>query len=687
MSDASSDAASLFDQGFSAHCSGRLDEAERCYKTLLSVDPLHTNAHRLLGLLFLQHGKHDKAISSLTKAVGLSPNDSVALSDLAHAQRISGFYDEALASISQAAILDPDSGLIHFRRGMILNSLRRYSEAEDSLRKAQDLPPEIKDISLHLGNALLSQGKYGDATVSFMAAIKHEPKNATAWTNCGISLAALGQDVQALDSFNQALELDPKHKTARTHRAKLYIKAGNHIRALSDMNILAAHYKDDADVLYNRGTMLAKLDMLERAIQDFKHALDLSPHDNEIRANYARTLIELDMLDEARDILEIGLQKDEKNGELRNLLGAAFNGFGKLDESLKHLQQAYAYTPDNLDTLHNLGLTYDDMGRPADAISIYNEALKLSPNNPDILLCRSLSHMMMGNFATAGKDFQARTRRQRHAVAIRHNDLPIWDGKDLGDTPLVIHAEQGYGDTLQFSRFISLARQRTRHIVVEAPAPLLRLLKNLPDIDTVTDNAYGLAEVQCPLPDLPFVLGLGEATIAPVTAYLSAPQDVMIQWSEKIAASKQSKIGIAWQGRKETRRAPHLIRGIPLKDMLAALPQDALLYPLQKDITDQDKEILSADNRVQDFTSDIRDFADSAAIAENMDLIVSIDTSPAHLALALAKPTYVLLPYSADWRWMTSPDTTPWYPTGTLLRQTIPGDWNAPLKRLSESFN
>ncbi|MBN2751672.1 MAG: O-linked N-acetylglucosamine transferase, partial [Rhodospirillaceae bacterium] len=261
------------------------------------------------------------------------------------------------------------------------------------------------------------------------------------------------------------------------------------------------------------------------------------------------------------------------------------------------------------------------------------------------------------------------------------------DGEPLPSGTLLLYAEQGFGDTLQFCRFITTAAIHAHRVIVEAPEPLLRLLRNIPNIAQVSTNA-DTADAACALPDLPHALNLSAAAIAASGApYLSVPEDAQHIWAPRLETIASPRIGMAWRGRAETRPGTHLKRSLPLADLLAHLPAQASLFPLQIDITPDEATQLSDDPRVCDLTADIADFADTAALAAAMDVIVTIDTAPAHLALALGLPTWVLLPFSPDWRWGREPETTLWYPTARLFRQPAPGDWDAVLSQVKQALS
>jgi len=562
-----------------------------------------------------------------------------------------------------------------------------WLSAQTAFRALLDRDPTHAGTWNNHGIALRSLGNPRAALESFAASLRYRPDHTETQFNHAITQIELGNTKEALNELTHILSVAPSHQGGLFKRGTLLSSQGDYTAALSDFTALLALNPDDANAFYNRGTVYTHLKQFPEALQDFTTATRLRPHDLDGLENLARTYLELNRPKEAMAIAEATLNVAPDNAKFLNICGMALTTLGHLDQALAAHQNAYKHAPQFLDNLHNLGLVLDDIGQPQDAINVYTKALKISPNNPDIRVCRGLSLMMQGDFSAAWTDFNARGNRSRHAVVTRHTHLAKWNGENLDKTPLIIHAEQGFGDTLQFARFIPLVLPRVKHVIVEAPAPLIRLLETIPGVTTVTDNAMAPRTMQCPLLELPSVLGLNKAGILnPVGKYLAVPASAKHTWDQRIPPSQNLRIGIAWKGRPETRTGKHLTRGVPLAALLEALPKSAEIYPLQKDITTNDAKVLAADPRIHNETHNISDFADSAAIADKMDVIATIDTAPAHLALALARPTYVLLPYAADWRWMQAPEATPWYATAKLLRQETPGQWDTVLERLQISL-
>ncbi len=698
-----------FPAALAAHRRGDLDTALAGYRASLSQAPDAPEILRLFGLALYQRGALAEARNVLSRAAALHPP---AGADLALPLLDLGEAKAALAVLDAAIAATPDDADAWSRRGRALLALARPEEAADSLNRAVDLTPygieaifnlgcaelalahwdaarDCFDAVLTLaadhsaawnnrGIALLRRGRAGVALASFDAALERRPNHAETQFNRAAALIALERLPEALEALDQTLTRAPGHRGARLERARVHARAGRRAAAIADLDAVLAADPGDADALYNRGTLLAREDRFAEAARDLAAAAAFSPGDADIRENLSLALVECGRADEALAAAEAGLAATPGHPGLLNARGEALVALGRLTEGLAAHQAATAADPARLNAWHDLGLVLDDLGRPQDALAAYERALALSPGAPDIRLCRALSRLTLGEFAEAWPDFSSRFFRKRRPVARRCSELPEWNGRPV--ETLLLAAEQGYGDTLQFGRFIPLAAQRAERLVVEAPSPLLRLLAAQPGIAATA--AETCADACCPLPDLP--RRLGPAPVA--AAWLTVPPEAAAHWAGRLADLPHPRIGIAWSGRAETRRGPHLTRAVPLARLLAALPAGAAIVPLQKDVDAPDAATLEADTRVRPLSAGIGDFADVAGIAAAVDLTVSIDSAPIHLALALGLPAWALLPFSADWRWGLPGQVSPWYPEARVFRQAAPGDWAEPLAALAAAL-
>jgi hypothetical protein len=260
---------------------------------------------------------------------------------------------------------------------------------------------------------------------------------------------------------------------------------------------------------------------------------------------------------------------------------------------------------------------------------------------------------------------------------------PLWLGQnEIAGKTVLLHAEQGFGDTIQFCRYVPLVTARSARVILEVQEPLRELMASLAGTTQVVplDSVLPDFDVQCPLLSLPLAFKTRLATIPSAVPYLGAPSQAVMDWDTSLGPKRRPRIGLAWSGRP-THKNDHN-RSIPLGALLPLLDIDATFVSLQKDVRPADAKVLNERSDLLHFGDEIRDFADTAAIISNLDLVIAIDTSVVHLAGALAKPVWVLLPFMPDWRWLLDRDDSPWYPTARLFRQDATQAWDNVIARV-----
>jgi len=362
----------------------------------------------------------------------------------------------------------------------------------------------------------------------------------------------------------------------------------------------------------------------------------------------------------------------------------ALKRLGRLEEALIGYENALQLKADYPIALTNRGTVMEAMGRFDEALSAYDQALKIDPNYAEASWNKAALCLLLGDFAQGWPLFESRWRVQAHGLRARQCAQPLW----LGDQPirgrtLLIHAEQGLGDTLQFCRLALDALAQGAKVLLEVPAPLVALLGSLhPDIRVVAQGQPLPAfDLHCPIASLPLAFKLRLDSIPAPAAYLRAPAERRQRWEEQLPSRVRPRVGLVWSG-----NAAHFNdqnRSIPLSTLLAALPPGCDYFSLQREVRPPDEATLREHPNVRHWGDKLADFADTAALCEHMDVVVSVDTSVAHLAAALGKPTWILLPRLPDWRWLLDRGDSPWYPSVRLFRQPQPGQWQPALSRIA----
>jgi hypothetical protein len=328
------------------------------------------------------------------------------------------------------------------------------------------------------------------------------------------------------------------------------------------------------------------------------------------------------------------------------------------------------------------------MGRFEEALASYSKAIDLNPDYAEAHWNLSLSHLLGGNFKDGWKGYEWRWKDEIKQRGIKRDfNQPLWLGTEsLISKTILLYAEQGLGDTIQFCRYAPLVAQLGAKVILEVQPPLVGLLKNLEGISQVVAQGDTLPafDFQCPLLSLPLAFKTELDNIPPVLQELTSARERVTKWKTKLGEKTKPRIGLVWSG-STTHKNDHN-RSLALHQILPHLPSNIEYVCLQKEMRDADKKILAQQTKIKYFGEALADFTDTAALCELMDVVISVDTSVAHLAGTLGKLTWILLPFRPDWRWLTDRDDSPWYPSVKLYRQSKIGDWDNVLRKIENNL-
>lgn len=366
--------------------------------------------------------------------------------------------------------------------------------------------------------------------------------------------------------------------------------------------------------------------------------------------------------------------------------GEIYRRMGKLDPAVAYLRQALLLDPQYSMAHGNLGSALLDQGKTIQAIDSLRTAIRLDPGNAEAHWNLSLALLVTGNFEDGWKEYDWRWEANQKQAKRRYPQ-PQWDGSDPSGCTILLYSEQGLGDTLQFVRYVPLVAARAGKVVVECRPELRRLLESMPEILlAVTGESLPQFDVHLPVLSLPRVFGTTLENIPARVPYLLPRPDLVRWWQEQGGFDRDRlNVGLAWAGSRN--HVNDRNRSFPFDTFLPLLDVPGVVfYSLQKGDAAGSSPMQRINTSLVDLTADLADFADTAALVSNLDLIISVDTAVAHLAGALAKPVWTLLPCVPDWRWMLERDDSPWYPTMKLFRQTIPGDWASVIRSVAEEL-
>jgi tetratricopeptide (TPR) repeat protein len=527
-----------------------------------------------------------------------------------------------------------------FTRAVGLHQRGDLRAAEELYRQIVRAKPRHAGALHLLGVIHLQRGELTEALGASEAALAIDPRNAAAWQTHGDALHDLKRHADAVQAYDRCLALDPACFVAWS----------------------------------NRGSALLRSRRFDEAVASYERALALAENGK------ARI--------SARWLANPYLNR-----------GAALQELGRFDAALASFDRAIAADPDLAQAHANRGCTLDCLGRPQEALSSCERAIALQPDYAAAHLNRAMALLRLGRLCEGWAEYEWRWRNLESALCRdrRLRAVPLWLGREpLAGKTILLHAEQGYGDTLQFCRYARLVSERGAQVVLEVHPALKRVLSRLQGVTQVIsrDEPTPNVDFHCPLMSLPLAFGTTLATIPSGQRYLAGEPDLIARWRAHLGERRGFRVGLVWSGGLRPNEpeywSANARRNIPL-EKLRALDHPRIDYvSLQKgqpaQAEAQELQRAGGAPRLLDRTQELTDFADTAALIESLDLVVSVDTATAHLAAALGKPTWILSRFDGCWRWLLGRSDSPWYPSVRLFREPAPGSWDPVVRQVREEL-
>jgi tetratricopeptide (TPR) repeat protein len=647
-----------FKSGLALHQEGRLADAERAYQDVLRQQPNHFDAWYLLGIVALRTQRIKTAVECFGKAIALRPDHAESYNNRGAALASMGFFEAALPDYDMAIALKPDHAGAHNNRGAALATMNRPADALASYDCALALRPDSAELYTNRAAALAALRRPDAALASCDRAIALRSDYAPAHYNRGNALRDLGRSRDAVSAYDQAIVLRPDFAEAFNNRGAALAGLGRLTEALASNDQAIALRPTSPEAHNNRGAALADLGCFEDALASYDRAIALKP-------NYAEAY---------------------KNR------GATLAGLGLLDDALSSCDRAIALQPDYAEAYANRAAALTNLGRTEAALADSDHAIALRQDLVEARYNKGICHLAMGDFERGWEGYQWRWK-SRFVPQGRALPGQPW----LGDSPIagktiLVLAEQGFGDTIQFCRYVPmLAASAT--VVLDVPRPLLRLLSGLDGVARIiaNDEPPPRFDAWVPVMSLPLAFRTTIETIPATIPYLHADVERSADWKHRLAALPGLKVGLVWAGSpfagQPGARAMDRRRSISLAHYgaLAAIPGISLISLQKGECADQART--PPDGMVlRDWTGELNDYADTAALVAALDLVISVDTSVVHLAGALGKPVWVLNRYDQCWRWLRDRTDSPWYPTARLFRQRTPGDWSGVIRDVADAL-
>jgi Tfp pilus assembly protein PilF len=501
-------------------------------------------------------------------------------------------------------------------------------------------------------HSCFQQGDLDRAEKLCTGILQHRPQDFDALHLLGIINAQRHRTVEALRFLVEALKVDPGSTDAMSNLGLALHTAGRYDEAIAYYRHALHLVPDHPEILYNLGNSLLELGRIDEALARFEAVLAITPEHVGALVNKGNTLLRLNQPVAAK---------------------ASYDA-------------ALALMPGHPQILTNRGHALRRLDRPAEALVAIEAALAAAPEFAEAHFEAAMAHLALGDFASGWKAYEWRWKTAAFARYRRPFEKPPWLGNEpVAGKTILLHAEQGFGDTLQFIRYAPLLAKRGAKVICEVQRELLPLLSQLPDVTVVAaGERLPAVDLHCPLLSLPLAFGTQPDTIQATIPYLTAPAERVATWRSRLAPG-HPRAGFVWSGspshNNDGNRSIALAR---LAGLFEASP--VRCFSLQSELRAGDRETLAGLPDLIELGSGFRDFADTAAVIWLLDVVVSVDTAVAHLAGALGKPVLILLPHAADFRWMRGRDDTPWYPTAKLFRQPAFGDWDSVIVRVREAL-
>ena len=561
-----------------------------------------------------------------------------------------GDWAGVIAEVTAALEQQPSPEVArHLAKAAEFEKGNQLSQAVEQYQLAIGVQPDNAEIHHALGLLFSELGQAEDALGSYRRAIELQPDCADFHFNSGNAHYALSQTADAKSAFQRATELDPGLAAAHFNLGQVAQDEGDFLTAAQAYKRAVDLDGNYTDAMVNLGLTLRDLEETALAEECFWHILQGEPGQPMAGVNLAKLQLERD-------------DPAAAEGTCRSVLG-------------EH--------PEHPETLLNLGVALQAQNRVSEAIAAFEESTAAEPQNPDGPFNLAIAELAAGSWNDGWQHYEARWQTDNTLFAPRHPGVSRWNGEPLADKTLLLFAEQGYGDTLQFCRYASNLANAGASVVIECQTGLRALLQTLPGVSQVFEPGD-------PVPDADFTLPMMSAPLAFGTTPETVPNGengryLSAQPSGIVPHTGALRIGVVWAGRS---RSWANNRSLPTKLLSTLLGAcgDVAWFNLQLKPSDETKRIIGSAACVTDLSPHISDFASTASLIESMDLVVTVDTAVAHLAGALGKPTWVLLPFAADWRWLLDREDTPWYPNTRLFRQRVAGNWPEVIDRIANEL-
>jgi len=644
---------SKFKTGLALQQQGKLAEAAGLYQDILAADKTHFAALHCLGAIAYQTGNLERAVALITDAVRINP---------------------------KVASADP-------YRGAALNQLNRHDEALSVCNEAIKLRPDFAEAHFNRGNALYGLSRSDEALASYDRAIALRQDFAEAWSNRGNVLQHLKRLEEALVSCDRAIAQKPNYAPAHYNRGNALYDLRRHAEALASYDRAIGLKSDYAQAFYNRGKTLAELTRSEESLGSYDKAIALKPDYAQAWCNRGNLLSDTRQFEEALASYDKAIELKPDYAEAWSNRGTALQYLNRLGEALADHDKSIALKPDYAEGWCNRGSVLNCLRRPNEALASFNKAIALKPDFGQAYFNRAMTELGLGDMENGWRDFEWRRKIvEMSGNRVFPRPLLTFAAQAQGKT-ILVHFEHGFGDTIQYCRYLEPLHQAGAKILIHTQDQLKSLVKSLgvPMTFVDPDDPSLSYDYHVPTMSLPLVFNTTLKTIPTKAAYLSADPGLIEQWLGRLG-DKGFKVGICWAGDIAHIKGHNgRFFSVDCFEPISRLP-DVRLISLQKGEGEKLLASLPAGMIVETPGKEWETFDDTAAIIKCLDLVITTDTVIANLAGALGVPTWVAIQFVPDWKWMFDRSDSPWYPSIRLFRQKKDGDWRSVFEEIENAL-
>ncbi|HVX60436.1 MAG TPA: tetratricopeptide repeat protein [Pirellulales bacterium] len=677
--------AMVLGRAWKAHTSGNLTAAEADYRRALESDARQSDVWYLLGAVCQAGRRLDEAVACFQRALEINSDYADAHNYLAVALVAQGKLDEAAAAFRRASELRPADVELRVNLGLALRLGQRHEEAIDAFREALGLRPEHPKAKAMLRRSLRSLGRNEEMVEEYRRIAEKHRDSPAALHAFGLSLMEAKRHEEAVTALRDALAIDSRSFRLLNSLGLALAGCGRLDEAVATYQEALCIKPEFAEAHNNLGVTRSKQNRIDDAVAHYQEALRLRPDFAQAHSNLGGTLGNRGDFEAAERHQRRAIELRPGFAEAHCNLGAVLIQRCRFDEAEASLRRALELKPNFVEAHGNLGGALAGRGELAVAEEYYNQALSIDPDFPGARYNRSLVCLAQGRMDEGWRDYEFRFRCDEFKN--RGKPGPLWDGAPLDGRTVLIHAEQGLGDTIQFVRYLLRVASCGGRVLFECQHPIVPLMAGFVGLprDTVEIVAQGKLpayDLQAPLLSLPHIFRTTLETVPCDVPYLAPDAALAERWHDELAATSELKVGIAWQGNPKHRNDAR--RSIPLAtfEPLARL-EGVRLFSLQKNHGREQLDQVSFRDRITNLAPRLESFVDTAAVIANLDLVICCDTSLGHLTGALRRPVWMAITHSPDWRWLLEREDSPWYPTLRLFRQRQAGDWPEVFERIA----